>query len=56
VQALVGRKKEEVAFVGVLAPSLPPERLPHFTVGSRSSPLVRHYPQDQPIARRPAAT
>lgn len=41
---------EKVAFFGVMAPSLPPERLPHVSVGSGACQRVRLFPDDQPIA------
>lgn len=41
---------EKVAFFGLMAPSLPRERLPHITVGKGASQRVRLFPEDQPIA------
>jgi hypothetical protein len=46
----LGTEAEKVAFFGVMAPSLPRERLPHITVGSGASQRVRFFPEDQPIA------
>jgi hypothetical protein len=40
---------EKVAFFGVMAPSLPRERLPHISVGKGASQRVRLFPEDQPI-------
>jgi hypothetical protein len=41
---------EKVALVGVMAPSLPRERLPHIVVGADASRRLRLFPDDQPIA------
>ena len=46
----LGTEAEKVAFFGVMAPSLPRERLPHITVGNGASQRVRFFPEDQPIA------
>jgi hypothetical protein len=41
---------EKVALFGVMAPSLPRERLPHIMVGAGASRRLRLFPDDQPIA------
>lgn len=41
---------EKVAFFGVMAPSLPRERLPHIMVGTGASQRLRLFPDDKPIA------
>jgi hypothetical protein len=46
----LGTEAEKVAFFGLMAPSLPRERLLHITVGSGASRRVRFFPDDQPIA------
>lgn len=46
----LGTEEEKVAFFGLMAPSLPRERLPHVTVGKGISQHVRFFPEDQPIA------
>jgi hypothetical protein len=45
----VATEDEKVAFFGVMAPSLPRERLPHITVGKGASQRVRLFPEDQAI-------
>ena len=40
---------EKVAFFSLMLPSLPPDRLPHITVGTGASRRVRLFPEDQPI-------
>ena len=42
-------KEEKVAFCALMAPSLPPERLPHITVGKPASGRVRLFPEGLPI-------
>jgi hypothetical protein len=46
----LGTEEEKVAFFGLMAPSLPRERLPHITVGTGSSQRVRFFPEDQSIS------
>src|SRR5712692_5319465 len=46
----LGTEEEKEAFFGLMAPSLPHERLPHITVGTGSSQRVQFFPEDQPIA------
>jgi hypothetical protein len=41
---------EKVALFGVMAPSLPRERLPHIMVGADASRRIRLFPDDQAIA------
>lgn len=48
--AYFASEDEKVAFFGLMAPSLSRERLPHITVGRGSSPRMRFFPEDQPIA------
>lgn len=45
----LGTEDEKVAFFGLIAPSLPRERLPHITVSKGISQRVRLFPEDQPI-------
>jgi hypothetical protein len=42
-------EEEKVALCQVMAPSLPPERLPHITVGKPSSGRVRLFPDGLPV-------
>jgi hypothetical protein len=42
-------EEDKLAFFGLMAPSLPRERLPHITIGG-SSQRVKFFPEDQPIA------
>ena len=48
--AYLATEEEKVAFCSMMAPALPRERLPHITIGQRSSQRVRLFPEDQPIA------
>jgi hypothetical protein len=42
-------EEEKIALVNLMAPSLPPERLPHMTVGKPSSGRLRLFPESLPI-------
>jgi hypothetical protein len=44
-----GTEQEKVAFFGMMAPTLPRDRLPQITVGTGASQRVRLFPEDQPI-------